>query len=75
MPVIFKMFYLVHFGDIFPFLLSFCSIFRESKPSLLNPTGSILVSPTIKQGQMDLQQLHHRAAVIPPMVWGVLNDV
>uniref|UniRef100_A0A8B9I8U0 Nuclear receptor corepressor 1 n=1 Tax=Anser brachyrhynchus TaxID=132585 RepID=A0A8B9I8U0_9AVES len=40
----------------------------ESKPSLLNPTGSILVSPTIKQGQMDLQQLHHRAAVIPPMV-------
>uniref|UniRef100_A0A8C3PW67 Nuclear receptor corepressor 1 n=1 Tax=Chrysolophus pictus TaxID=9089 RepID=A0A8C3PW67_CHRPC len=43
-------------------------IFRESKPSLLNPAGSILVSPTIKQGQMDLQQLHHRAAVIPPMV-------
>uniref|UniRef100_A0A8C9UDK8 Nuclear receptor corepressor 1 n=1 Tax=Serinus canaria TaxID=9135 RepID=A0A8C9UDK8_SERCA len=41
---------------------------RESKPSLLNPTGSILVSSTIKQGQMDLQQLHHRAAVIPPMV-------
>uniref|UniRef100_A0A8C3QLJ1 Nuclear receptor corepressor 1 n=1 Tax=Cyanoderma ruficeps TaxID=181631 RepID=A0A8C3QLJ1_9PASS len=41
---------------------------RESKPSLLNPTGSILVSSTIKPGQMDLQQLHHRAAVIPPMV-------
>uniref|UniRef100_A0A7M4F7Y4 Nuclear receptor corepressor 1 n=1 Tax=Crocodylus porosus TaxID=8502 RepID=A0A7M4F7Y4_CROPO len=40
----------------------------DSKPSLLNPTGSILVSSTIKQGQMDLQQLHHRAAVIPPMV-------
>ncbi|XP_032640256.1 nuclear receptor corepressor 1 isoform X15 [Chelonoidis abingdonii] len=40
----------------------------DSKPSLLNPTGSIQVSSTIKQGQMDLQQLHHRAAVIPPMV-------
>uniref|UniRef100_A0A8C8SDY3 Nuclear receptor corepressor 1 n=1 Tax=Pelusios castaneus TaxID=367368 RepID=A0A8C8SDY3_9SAUR len=40
----------------------------DSKPSLLNPTGSILLSSAIKQGQMDLQQLHHRAAVIPPMV-------
>ncbi|XP_053562089.1 nuclear receptor corepressor 1 isoform X2 [Bombina bombina] len=40
----------------------------ESKPSLLNPAGSILVSSPMKQGPMDLQQLHHRAAVIPPMV-------
>lgn len=24
---------------------------------------------------MDLQQLHHRAAVIPPMVWGLSSDV
>lgn len=56
--------------------ISFSSIFsRESKPSLLNPTGSILVSSTIKQGQMDLQQLHHRAAVIPPMVWAVFSAV
>ncbi|XP_042298440.1 nuclear receptor corepressor 1-like isoform X2 [Sceloporus undulatus] len=40
----------------------------DSKPSLLNPTGPLMVSPTIKQGSMDLQQLQHRAAVIPPMV-------
>ncbi|XP_038614809.1 nuclear receptor corepressor 1 isoform X6 [Tachyglossus aculeatus] len=40
----------------------------DSKPSLLNPTGSILVSSTLKPGPVDLQQLHHRAAVIPPMV-------
>ncbi|XP_063811920.1 nuclear receptor corepressor 1 isoform X4 [Pseudophryne corroboree] len=40
----------------------------DSKPSLLNPTGTILISPSMKQGAMDLQQLHHRAAVIPPMV-------
>ncbi|XP_053130985.1 nuclear receptor corepressor 1 isoform X7 [Hemicordylus capensis] len=40
----------------------------DSKPSLLNPTGPLLVSSAVKQGQMDLQQLQHRAAVIPPMV-------
>ncbi|XP_045149308.1 nuclear receptor corepressor 1 isoform X6 [Echinops telfairi] len=40
----------------------------ESKPSLLNPTGSILVSSPIKPNPLDLQQLQHRAAVIPPMV-------
>ncbi|XP_025027010.1 nuclear receptor corepressor 1 isoform X4 [Python bivittatus] len=39
----------------------------DSKPSLLNPTGPLLVSSAIKQGPMDLQQLQHRAAVIPPM--------
>ncbi|MEE6468495.1 hypothetical protein FKM82_008299 [Ascaphus truei] len=39
----------------------------DPKPSLLNPGATILVS-SIKQGPMDLQQLHHRAAVIPPMV-------
>ncbi|XP_075417135.1 nuclear receptor corepressor 1 isoform X5 [Tenrec ecaudatus] len=40
----------------------------ESKPSLLNPTGSILASSPIKPNPLDLQQLQHRAAVIPPMV-------
>ncbi|KAM5214676.1 nuclear receptor corepressor 1 isoform 11-T17 [Hipposideros larvatus] len=40
----------------------------DSKPSLLNPTGSILVSSPIKPKPLDLPQLQHRAAVIPPMV-------
>ncbi|KAM6163913.1 nuclear receptor corepressor 1 isoform 2-T2 [Rhynchocyon petersi] len=40
----------------------------DSKPSLLNPTGPILVSSPIKPNPLDLQQLQHRAAVIPPMV-------
>uniref|UniRef100_G3UL04 Nuclear receptor corepressor 1 n=1 Tax=Loxodonta africana TaxID=9785 RepID=G3UL04_LOXAF len=40
----------------------------DSKSSLLNPTGSILVSSPIKPNPLDLQQLQHRAAVIPPMV-------
>ncbi|XP_031751921.1 nuclear receptor corepressor 1 isoform X5 [Xenopus tropicalis] len=39
----------------------------DSKPSLLNPAGTILISSSMKQGPMDLQQLQHRAAVIPPM--------
>ncbi|XP_054993970.1 nuclear receptor corepressor 1 isoform X8 [Sorex araneus] len=46
-----------------------CRIFPiESKPSMLNPTGSILVSSPIKPNPLDLPQLQHRAAVIPPMV-------
>ncbi|KAL0598389.1 Nuclear receptor corepressor 1 [Plecturocebus cupreus] len=40
----------------------------DSKPSLLNPTGSILVSSPLKPNSLDLPQLQHRAAVIPPMV-------
>ncbi|XP_061032714.1 nuclear receptor corepressor 1 isoform X12 [Eubalaena glacialis] len=40
----------------------------DSKPSLLNPTGSILVSSPVKPNPLDLPQLQHRAAVIPPMV-------
>ncbi|XP_036776536.2 nuclear receptor corepressor 1 isoform X9 [Manis pentadactyla] len=40
----------------------------DSKPSLLNTTGSILVSSPIKPNPLDLPQLQHRAAVIPPMV-------
>ncbi|KAF4012413.1 hypothetical protein G4228_004171 [Cervus hanglu yarkandensis] len=40
----------------------------DSKPSLLNPAGSILVSSPIKPNPLDLPQLQHRAAVIPPMV-------
>ncbi|XP_012661384.1 nuclear receptor corepressor 1 [Otolemur garnettii] len=40
----------------------------DSKPSLLNPTGTILVSSPIKPNPLDLPQLQHRAAVIPPMV-------
>ncbi|KAM9320695.1 LOW QUALITY PROTEIN: nuclear receptor corepressor 1 [Gastrophryne carolinensis] len=40
----------------------------DSKPSILNPAGTILISSSMQQGPLDLQQLHHRAAVIPPMV-------
>ncbi|KAM5309639.1 nuclear receptor corepressor 1 isoform 9-T9 [Glossophaga mutica] len=40
----------------------------ESKPSMLNPAGSILVSSQMKPNPLDLPQLQHRAAVIPPMV-------
>ncbi|XP_016051923.1 PREDICTED: nuclear receptor corepressor 1 isoform X10 [Miniopterus natalensis] len=40
----------------------------DSKPSMLNPTGSILVSSPMKPNPLDLPQLQHRAAVIPPMV-------
>uniref|UniRef100_A0A8C5QVM5 Nuclear receptor corepressor 1 n=1 Tax=Leptobrachium leishanense TaxID=445787 RepID=A0A8C5QVM5_9ANUR len=40
----------------------------DSKPSLLNPGGSVLMSAAMKQGPMDIQQLQHRAAIIPPMV-------
>ncbi|KAK2492591.1 hypothetical protein MC885_004439, partial [Smutsia gigantea] len=40
----------------------------DSKPSLLNPTSSLLVSSPIKPNPLDLPQLQHRAAVIPPMV-------
>ncbi|XP_053130830.1 nuclear receptor corepressor 1-like isoform X2 [Hemicordylus capensis] len=47
----------------------------DSKPSLLNPTGPLLVSSAVKQGQMDLQQLQHRAAVIPPMVSSPLQGL
>lgn len=46
-----------------------CRMFpMDSKPSLLNPTGSILVSSPLKPNPLDLPQLQHRAAVIPPMV-------
>jgi hypothetical protein len=46
-----------------------CRMFpMDAKPSLLNPTGSILVSSPIKPNPLDLPQLQHRAAVIPPMV-------
>uniref|UniRef100_A0A670KLR8 Nuclear receptor corepressor 1 n=1 Tax=Podarcis muralis TaxID=64176 RepID=A0A670KLR8_PODMU len=47
----------------------------DSKPSLLNPTGPLLVSSAIKQVPMDLQQLQHRAAVIPPMVSSPLQGL
>ncbi|XP_053521660.1 nuclear receptor corepressor 1 isoform X3 [Artibeus jamaicensis] len=40
----------------------------DSKPSMLNPAGSILVSSQMKPNPLDLPQLQHRAAVIPPMV-------
>ncbi|KAG8450414.1 hypothetical protein GDO86_002901 [Hymenochirus boettgeri] len=39
----------------------------DPKPSMLNPAGTIMISSSMKQGPMDLQQLQHRAAVIPPM--------
>ncbi|KAM8814176.1 nuclear receptor corepressor 1 [Rhynchonycteris naso] len=40
----------------------------DSKPSMLNPAGSVLVSSPMKLSPPDLPQLQHRAAVIPPMV-------
>uniref|UniRef100_A0A8C4HW50 Nuclear receptor corepressor 1 n=1 Tax=Dicentrarchus labrax TaxID=13489 RepID=A0A8C4HW50_DICLA len=42
-------------------------IFSMEKPSLLSPPGSVLVSSP-KQTQLNIQQLHQRAAAIPPMV-------
>uniref|UniRef100_A0A669F1J0 Nuclear receptor corepressor 1 n=1 Tax=Oreochromis niloticus TaxID=8128 RepID=A0A669F1J0_ORENI len=42
-------------------------IFSMEKPSLLNPPGSVLV-PSPKQTQLNIDQLHQRAASIPPMV-------
>ncbi|XP_013767507.1 nuclear receptor corepressor 1 isoform X3 [Pundamilia nyererei] len=44
-------------------------IFSMEKPSLLNPPGSVLV-PSPKQTQLNIDQLHQRAASIPPMVPG-----
>uniref|UniRef100_A0A8D3C8Y5 Nuclear receptor corepressor 1 n=1 Tax=Scophthalmus maximus TaxID=52904 RepID=A0A8D3C8Y5_SCOMX len=44
-------------------------IFSMDKPSLLNPPGTVLVSSP-KQTQLNIQQLHQRAAAIPPMVPG-----
>uniref|UniRef100_A0A8D0CWM7 Nuclear receptor corepressor 1 n=1 Tax=Sander lucioperca TaxID=283035 RepID=A0A8D0CWM7_SANLU len=38
-------------------------------PTLLNPPGSVLVSSP-KQTQLNIQQMQHRAATIPPMVHG-----
>ncbi|KAM4545114.1 nuclear receptor corepressor 1 isoform 2-T2 [Odontesthes bonariensis] len=42
-------------------------LYTMEKPSLLNPPGSVLVSSP-KQAQLNIQQLHQRAAAIPPMV-------
>uniref|UniRef100_A0A3Q3W1Z9 Uncharacterized protein n=1 Tax=Mola mola TaxID=94237 RepID=A0A3Q3W1Z9_MOLML len=42
-------------------------IFSMEKPSLLSPPGSVLVSSP-KQTHLNIQQLHQRAAAIPPMV-------
>uniref|UniRef100_A0A3Q3MLD8 Nuclear receptor corepressor 1 n=1 Tax=Labrus bergylta TaxID=56723 RepID=A0A3Q3MLD8_9LABR len=42
-------------------------IFSMDKPTLLNPPGTVLVSSP-KQTQLNIQQLHQRAANIPPMV-------
>ncbi|KAM3601292.1 uncharacterized protein V6R79_010235 [Siganus canaliculatus] len=44
-------------------------LFSMEKPSLLSPPGSVLVSSP-KQAQLNIQQLQHRAAAIPPMVPG-----
>ncbi|CAB1456003.1 unnamed protein product [Pleuronectes platessa] len=44
-------------------------IFSMDKPSLLNPPGSVLVSSP-KQVQLNIQQLHQRAASIPAMLPG-----
>lgn len=37
------------------------------KPSLLNPPSSVLMASP-KQTHLNIQQLHQRAAAIPPMV-------
>uniref|UniRef100_A0A672GIR0 Nuclear receptor corepressor 1 n=1 Tax=Salarias fasciatus TaxID=181472 RepID=A0A672GIR0_SALFA len=42
-------------------------LYLMDKPSLLNPPGSVLVSSP-KQAQLNMEQLHQRAATIPPMV-------
>uniref|UniRef100_A0A8C9Y5W3 Nuclear receptor corepressor 1 n=1 Tax=Sander lucioperca TaxID=283035 RepID=A0A8C9Y5W3_SANLU len=44
-------------------------IFSMERPTLLNPPGSVLVSSP-KQTQLNIQQMQHRAATIPPMVHG-----
>ncbi|XP_029957721.1 nuclear receptor corepressor 1 isoform X2 [Salarias fasciatus] len=44
-------------------------LYLMDKPSLLNPPGSVLVSSP-KQAQLNMEQLHQRAATIPPMVPG-----
>ncbi|XP_057676397.1 nuclear receptor corepressor 1 isoform X4 [Corythoichthys intestinalis] len=44
-------------------------ILSMEKPSLLNPTGTVLVSSP-KQTSNNIQQMHQRAAAIPPMVPG-----
>ncbi|XP_053702775.1 nuclear receptor corepressor 1 isoform X3 [Synchiropus splendidus] len=42
-------------------------IFSMEKPSLLSPPGTVLVASP-KQSSLNIQQLHQRAAAIPPMV-------
>uniref|UniRef100_A0A7N6AUT8 Nuclear receptor corepressor 1 n=1 Tax=Anabas testudineus TaxID=64144 RepID=A0A7N6AUT8_ANATE len=42
-------------------------IYSMEKPSLLSSQGSVLVPPP-KQTPLNIQQLHQRAAAIPPMV-------
>ncbi|KAA8586384.1 hypothetical protein FQN60_000220 [Etheostoma spectabile] len=44
-------------------------MFAMERPTLLNPPGSVLVSSP-KQTQLNIQQMQHRAANIPPMVHG-----
>uniref|UniRef100_A0A3Q1HZG1 Nuclear receptor corepressor 1 n=1 Tax=Anabas testudineus TaxID=64144 RepID=A0A3Q1HZG1_ANATE len=44
-------------------------IYSMEKPSLLSSQGSVLVPPP-KQTPLNIQQLHQRAAAIPPMVPG-----
>ena len=41
----------------------FYRMYTLDKPSMLGPPGSVLVS-----SKLNMQQLHHRAANIPPMV-------
>lgn len=51
-------------ANSFPFL---SRLFSMEKPSLLNPPGSVLVASP-KHTQLNIHQLHQRAAAIPPMV-------
>ncbi|XP_034745965.1 nuclear receptor corepressor 1 isoform X1 [Etheostoma cragini] len=49
-------------------------MFSMERPTLLNPPGSVLVSSP-KQTQLNIQQMQHRAANIPPMVHGPFGGV
>ncbi|XP_072909151.1 nuclear receptor corepressor 1 isoform X3 [Hemitrygon akajei] len=40
----------------------------ETKPSLLKPLNTVLITSTMKPVQMDIQQLQQRAAMIPSMM-------
>ncbi|KAG7268976.1 hypothetical protein CRUP_004247, partial [Coryphaenoides rupestris] len=42
-------------------------MYTMDKPSMLMPAGTVLVSAKLNSTQLSMQQLHNRAATIPPM--------